>query len=69
MIFLLSRIVTLSAYQTRLFLEFMCEPNSSLRKLNMKFKAQIMTEEDINRAIVRISHEIIEKTTEPTIFV
>ena len=27
----------------------------------MKFKAQIMTEEDINRAIVRISHEIIEK--------
>lgn len=27
----------------------------------MKFKAQIMNEEDINRALVRISHEIIEK--------
>jgi len=27
----------------------------------MKFKAQIMNEEDVNRAIVRISHEIIEK--------
>ena len=27
----------------------------------MKFKAQIMTEEDVNRVIVRISHEIIEK--------
>ena len=27
----------------------------------MKFKAQIMTEEDINRVLVRISHEIIEK--------
>lgn len=27
----------------------------------MKFKAQILTEEDVNRVIVRISHEIIEK--------
>lgn len=27
----------------------------------MKFKAQIMNEDDINRALVRISHEIIEK--------
>lgn len=27
----------------------------------MKFKAQIMSEEDINRVLVRISHEIIEK--------
>lgn len=27
----------------------------------MKFKAQIMTEEDVNRVLVRISHEIIEK--------
>ena len=27
----------------------------------MKFKAQIMNEEDINRVLVRISHEIIEK--------
>ena len=27
----------------------------------MKFKAQIMNEQDINRALVRISHEIIEK--------
>ena len=27
----------------------------------MKFKAQIMTEEDVKRALVRISHEIIEK--------
>ena len=27
----------------------------------MKFKEQIMTEEDINRVLVRISHEIIEK--------
>ena len=27
----------------------------------MKIKAQIMTEEDVNRVLVRISHEIIEK--------
>ncbi|NLT63094.1 MAG: bifunctional pyr operon transcriptional regulator/uracil phosphoribosyltransferase, partial [Clostridiales bacterium] len=27
----------------------------------MKFKAQIMNEEDIRRVLVRISHEIIEK--------
>lgn len=27
----------------------------------MKFKAQIMNDEDVNRAIVRISHEIIER--------
>ncbi len=27
----------------------------------MKLKAQIMTEEDVNRVLVRISHEIIEK--------
>lgn len=27
----------------------------------MKFKAQILTEADVNRVIVRISHEIIEK--------
>ena len=27
----------------------------------MKFKAQILGEEDVNRALVRISHEIIEK--------
>ncbi|PKM72205.1 MAG: bifunctional pyr operon transcriptional regulator/uracil phosphoribosyltransferase PyrR [Firmicutes bacterium HGW-Firmicutes-16] len=27
----------------------------------MKFKAQIMTEEDVNRVLVRISHEILEK--------
>lgn len=27
----------------------------------MKFKAQIMNEDDISRAIIRISHEIIEK--------
>lgn len=27
----------------------------------MKFKAQIMTEEDVSRVLVRISHEIIEK--------
>ncbi|MBP8639649.1 MAG: bifunctional pyr operon transcriptional regulator/uracil phosphoribosyltransferase PyrR [Oscillospiraceae bacterium] len=27
----------------------------------MKFKAQIMNEDDVSRAIVRISHEIIEK--------
>jgi len=27
----------------------------------MKFKAQILTEDDVNRVIVRISHEIIEK--------
>ena len=27
----------------------------------MKFKAQIMNDEDVNRAITRISHEIIER--------
>lgn len=27
----------------------------------MKFKAQIMNDEDVNRAVVRISHEIIER--------
>lgn len=47
--------------KTRLFFAIREHSNSVLRKLTMKFKAQIMNEDDINRALVRISHEIIEK--------
>ena len=36
-----------------------CESEEEAK--NTKFKAEIMTEADVNRALIRISHEIVEK--------